>query len=420
MLFVLISTSTISTANSEEVIEKIAAVVNDQLILESELQKELEFTIEHLQSSRAKIPPKSLLREKVLEHLILQKLQMWMAKKSGINIDDEQLNDAIRKIASSNNLSISQLGEAINSQGGDFEQFREKIRNDLLVRQLTTRFVAQKINVSQKEVDNYLFNLKNSEKADKKFRVAHLLIGTPEAASTEQIKETRKKAQEVLDKINNGADFTEMVVSYSDGAQALKGGVLDWRTEMQLPTIFANIVPSMEKGQVSEIINSPSGFHIIKLVDIKDENRKIVNQSKCRHILIVPNEILPTEKAKEKLEGLRERIIQGESFTDIAKAHSDDKTSAISGGEMDWMAPGVFVPEFEKQINSLEINEVSPVFKTRYGWHIVEVLGRREHDDTKAFLEKQAVEDIRKRKTSEAIQIWLRQLRDEAYVEIKG
>ncbi len=415
---IILSLSTIQIAHAET-IGKIAAIVNDELILEDELNKEINLTIQHLQSTRTQAPPTNILREKVLEHVILTKLQLWLAEKSGIIIDDEQLNGAIRNIAQSNKLTISDLGRAIEAEGGNFEQFRERIRTDIIINQLITRFVKQKVNVSEKEIANYLLNKKNRHNPDKEYLLAHLLVEIPEAASSEQISQQQRKAEKILKEIKDGADFSQMVVSYSDGNLALKGGLLEWRTQAQLPTIFTNAVSDMTEGNISNIIRSPSGFHIIKLTGIRGNTKRIVNQTKSRHILVIPNEILSSKQAQIKLENLRERIIQGENFADIAQAHSDDKTSAVNGGAIDWMAPGILVPEFQKELDILEINQISKVFKSRFGWHIVQPLGRRKHDDTDAFKKANAIEDIRKRKTSTAVQLWLRKLRDEAYVEIR-
>ncbi|THB66222.1 MAG: molecular chaperone SurA [Gammaproteobacteria bacterium] len=402
-----------------ETIEKIAAVVNDKIILKSELDKELEISLNNFAASGGQLPPKNIIKEKVLEHMIIRKLQLSMAEKAGINIDDQQLDEAIRSIAKKNNLTIRQLAEEVEKQGGSFADFRESIRIEMITRQLQMRFVSRKINISEKDVENYLLSRKNAPQEEKQYKLAHILIEIPEAATPEEIKKQKELAEEVKGKLEAGEDFTRMAVSYSDSGSALKGGVLDWMTEQQVPSIFAEAVPDMKKGELSGIIQSPSGFHIFKILDIKGNETRIVEQNKVRHILIMTNEITSDDQAKQKLEQLKERIIQGDDFAKIASANSDDKASAADGGEMDWAAPGLFVPEFQEQVDRLKINELSPVFKSRYGWHLLQVVGRRKHDDTEEYKRTMAMENIRQQKMGEAVQLWLRQLRDEAYIEIR-
>ena len=403
----------------EKPIDSIVAVVNDGVILATELHAEMEKTMQKLQASRTRIPPRNILQDQVLEHLIMKTLQLDVAKRSRVNIDDQQLNSAIQGIAQNNNISVTQLKQELERQGIDYLEFRQEIREQMMLDVLRKRYVDQQIHITEKEIANYVANQQSAGQNAQQYKTAFILIEIPEAASSEEIEKSREKADMVMQKLRDGADFSEMAVSYSDGGNALEGGALEARKANQLPSMFADIVPDMQVGEFSGIIKSNGGYYIVKLLDVSQGKAEMVVQTKLRHILIKPSEILTANQARQKLEQIRARIVNGEDFAQLARSNSDDKGTASAGGEMDYMSPGVFVPEFEEQADKLKIDEVSPVFKTRFGFHIAQVLDRREHDDSEQVMRMKAMENIRQRKSQEAMQLWLRRIRDEAFVKIK-
>lgn len=406
-------------AIADKPIDSIVAVVNEDVVLASELRMAMEETMQQLRASRTRIPPKNILQKQVLEHLIMKNLQLSIAKRTRINVDDEQVNQALQSIARNNKISVSQLKQELEREGMDYLQFREGIREKITLDYLRKRYVDQRVHVTEKEIQNYVMNQKSVGESAQEYKTAYILLEIPEAASSEQIEKAKEKADMVMQKIREGADFSEMAVSYSDGGNALDGGVIEARKANQLPTIFADIVPDMQVGDVSGIINSQGGYYIVKLLEITQGKAELVVQTKLRHILIKPSEFLTPNEAKRKLGALRERIINGEDFAELARSNSDDKGTASAGGEMDYMSPGVFVPEFQEQVDKLGVEEISPVFKSRFGFHIGQIIDRREHDDSEQVMRMKAVENIRQRKSQEAMQLWMRRMRDEAFVKIK-
>lgn len=403
----------------EQPLDRIVAVVNNDVIVMSELQQRMRLVRAQLRQAGTPAPPASVLRRQVLEKMIMDRLQLQLAKSSGLSVDDDTLNRTIQNIAQKNGLTVRQFRDVLEQGGYDFSKFREDVRNQLLISQLQQRDVTSRITVTPREIENYLATKAQQGAAAKDYHLAHILIAVPEAASPEQIAAARKKADGVLQQLRNGADFAQTAVAVSDDPQALHGGDLGWRKGSELPTIFANIVPKMHPGEISGLIRSPSGFHIIKLLGVRGQARHVITQTHVRQILIRTNEVTSNADARTQLEQLRERIENGASFAELARAHSDDRASAINGGDLGWVNPGQVVPRFEKVMNSLQPDQISEPFRTQFGWHILEVLGRRQYDGTEEVKRSQAAEAIRRRKTEEALQSWLRQLRDEAYVELR-
>lgn len=400
-------------------IDRIVAVVNDGVILESELQSFLAGVKAQIRSRGANLPPEDVLRRQALERLVMQKLQLQTAEETGIRVDDETLNQAVLSIAQRNNMSLDQFRRALEADGYSFAQFRENIRDEILIGRLQQRNVDERIQVSDQEIDNLLANQRAQVGEGKTYHLRHILVAVPEAASPEQIQAARDKAERVLSQLRGGADFRQTAIALSDGQQALEGGDLGWFPEDRLPSLFSDVVPKLEPGQVSDLLRSPSGFHIVQLAEAKGTESHIVRQTHARHILLRTNEVLSDEAARTRLEQLRSRIIGGDDFADLAKAHSDDPLSARQGGDLGWLNPGDTDPNFEEAMDQLPVGAVSEPFKTRFGWHLLQVLDRREQDDTKEFQRSQAREQIRARKRQEALELWLRRLRDEAYVETR-
>lgn len=400
-------------------LDRIVAVVNNEVILDSELV-EMEQTVrQQLRQREAAIPSSEILRRQVLERLIMQKLQLQRADMSGIRVGDDALNAAIRQIAENNNLTLRQFRDALESDGYDFAEFRETIREEMVISRLRKSEVEDAIVVSEREVDNFLATQNLQGDSEQAFRLLHILVGIPDAPTPEQVQAAEEKLAEIQGLLEQGADFSEVAAGYSDGQNALEGGELGWRKQAELPTLFAGVVPNLSVGEVSEVIRSGSGFHLVKLAEKRSEETHLVKQTKARHILIKTNELVTDEAAESRLNQLRERILNGEDFAELARAHSEDTGSAIEGGSLGWASPGVMVPEFEEVMNSLAEGEMSEVFKSRFGWHLLQVEERREQNMADEFNRNKAREQLKQRKIEEELESWLRAMRDEAYIEYR-
>lgn len=408
-------------ASAPEIIEidRIIAVVNDDVIVQSELQARMRTVVEQLQNSGVPAPAKDVLEKQVLEQLILDRLQMQMAAVIGIRIDDETLNRQIADIASENKLSLRQFRDILERDGYSFAAFREEIRNELIKNRVQQQQVQDRVQVTERDIDNYLATRAKQGSEITEYRVGHILIAVPDGASPEELAAARDKAEDVLARLKGGANFGRTAAAESDGRQALEGGDLGWRKAAALPTIFESAVPELEKGEVSDIIRSPSGFHLIKLLDVRGAERHVINQTHARHILIKTNEVISSNDARARLRVLRARIVNGTDFGELARANSDDPGSAAKGGDLGWLNPGDTIPAFEKSMDRLADGEVSEPFETQFGWHIVQVLARRDRDSTQEVQRAKAANELRRRKVEEELQAWLRQIRDEAYVEYR-
>ncbi len=399
-------------------LDRIVAVVEDDVILDSELTRETNAIKQRLQDNKVMIPPDFILRKQVLERLILERLQLQRARQMGIHVSDEMLRQAIDDIAARNGLTVEQFRQQLESQGMNFAAFQNSIRKEMIINHLRARAIGSRIKVTDREVQHFLETQGDIGQEKTRYRLGHILIAVSEAASATAIQKALDRAREVVKALRQGADFKEKAVSVSDGGNALQGGDLGWRTMSQIPTLFVDIVSKMKKGDVSDPIRSPSGFHIIKILDMKGLDRHIITKTKVRHILIKTNELIDDEEAQKRLRALKERILDGDDFAALARAHSDDKGSAIKGGDLGWVAPGVLVPPFEAAMNQLDIGEISDPVQTQFGWHIIQVLDRKQQDDSLEFKKNKVREEIRKQKMDEETALWLRRLRDEAFVEI--
>jgi peptidyl-prolyl cis-trans isomerase SurA len=360
-----------------------------------------------------------VLRQQVLERLILQEIQSQRAKHVGLTISDEQLNGALQEIAQRNKIPFDQLPTALAAQGVDYKQYRESMRKELTLSTLRQRDVIAHINVSPHELDQYL-SRQQSAAANDEFNVSHILLSLPQAATPQQLEDITKKANDIAARAAKGEDFGQLAIANSNSQTALDGGQLGWRKGSQLPQFILDLVTKMKPGEVSTPVRTPSGFHIVKLNERRGgEAAVIVNQIHVRHILLKTSELDDDATVHEKLAKLRQRILNGEDFAGIASATSQDPGSAPDGGDLGWAGPGTFVPEFDKAIADLKPNEISEPFKTRYGWHIVQVLGTRTYDSTDDVRRQKAYAAIRESKTDEETELWLRRLRDDAFVEIK-
>jgi peptidyl-prolyl cis-trans isomerase SurA len=399
-------------------LDHIVALVNDDIIAKSELESRTRELLAQLTQKQANLPPVKVIHQQVLDRMITKRLQLQAAQRLGLSVDDTTLTKAIANIAETNRISLLQLRETLEADGIKFPQFREQLREDILINRLKQKEVINKIVVTEQDIENFLARELGTSRQRSAVRLYHILIATPEGASPQDVQAAKKKAQTVYEELSQGGDFNELAIRLSDGRQALDGGDLGWIEVSRIPSLFTTLIDEMEVGAISEPIRNASGFHIIKLAEVKGGNKLIINQTHARHILVNTNEIVSDNEARQRLETLRERIIGGDSFETLARSHSDDKASAIKGGDLGWTSPGDLVSQFEEQMDALAIGDISQPFKTPFGWHIVQPLERRQHDNTEEALKNKARQAIQKQKSDEAIDLWLRRLRDEAYVEV--
>ena len=400
-------------------LNRVVAVVNNDVVLQSELSERIKTTEAQLKKQSTPIPPPNVLRRQVLERLIMERLQLQLAEKNGIRVDDEGLNKALRRIAEQNKVTLPEFKKILEKEGYSFPAFREELRAELTIGELRRRQVENRIQITDREIDNVLLTAASQANADDEYRVGHILVGVREGASTSEVEAARTRAESTLQELRRGADFSEVAVARSEGERNLEGGDLGWRHLSQLPAVVADSVMRLKQGQVSDLIRDPAGFHIVKVLDVRRGQRLVVNQAHVRHIVLRPDQTHTEDAVRTRLEQLRRRVQGGESFAELARAHSADAPSAARGGDLGWLNPGDVVPEFERVVSGLQPGEISEPFRTQFGWHIAQVIERRQHDSTDEVRRARARDYVRQRKVDEETQIWARRLRDEAYVEIR-
>lgn len=399
-------------------IDSIEVVVNDDVITHLELEKRVASVTKMLQQQKTALPDAGALKRQVLERMISEMLQSQFAKESGVRVDDAQLDKTILRIAQQNKFpSVAAFRAKLEQEGTDFKEFREEIRNEIISVRLREREVDSKLVISENDVDNYLSNQEHQEGKGDELQLAHILVVVPEEASADKIQTYRDRAEQALAKLRAGASFAQVAAGYSDAQDALKGGELGWRTADRLPPLFAEALQKMKPGDVTDVLRSPSGFHIIKLLDRRSKDTPVViTQTHARHILIKTSELVSESEAKSRLQEIKQRIDKGADFAEQARLYSEDG-SAPQGGDLGWLSPGETVPEFEKAMDALKVGQVSGLVQTGFGWHLIQVLGRRNADVTVEQKRQRARAAIRAVKSDEAFQDWLRQLRDRAFIE---
>lgn len=402
---------------SGALLDRIVAVADDGVVLQSELDARLATVKQQLLANNTELPPDDVLHEQVLEALIVNNLQLQLAERAGIVISDAQLNAAMEQIARRNNTTLSELPRILASEGVDYFDFREELRDELALTQLRQREIVSRIEITPLEVEQMLEA--SGQSADQDYNVSHILVAVPSDADQERIAKAREQAEELIARVREGEDFGRLAVAYSNGQQALNGGALGWRKGNELPTLFTEQVSKMEPGEVSPAMRSSSGFHIIRLNDVRGQNPVYEQQANARHILIIPDEVTSDDKAREKLAEIRTQLLEGADFNDIARTESDDPGSAPRGGELGWNGPDTFVPEFNAALAALQPGEISEPFRTQFGWHLVQLVDRRQRDTSDENRRNQAYLAIRARKAEEEMQLFVRRLRDEAYVDIR-
>ena len=403
-----------------ELADRIVAVVNDEGITYRELQQRIARVKVQLRGQGAPLPNEKVLARQVLERMITDRVQLQFAKQTGLVVDEQELDRTIATIAAQNRMSPAEFRRAVEREGFGWESFRESIRDEMLISRLREREVDRKIVVSDAEVDAFLEANEAKSGAHPEYLLSHILVRVPEQASPDQIDARRKRADQALEELRAGVDFRQVAVSFSDAPDALQGGNMGWRPAERLPELFVNAVANLKPGDVTPVLRSPAGFHILRLDDRRGGNAgpKQVQQTHVRHILVRTNELVSESDALRKLNILRERIRQGADFAELARLNSDD-ASAVRGGDLGWVLPGDTVPAFEEAMNALKVGEVSTPVHTPFGYHLIQVLGRRTADVSADRKRLEARRVLGARRADEAYEEWVRQLRDQAYVEYR-
>lgn len=409
------------TPVNAELLDRIAAIVNDDVVLESELEQRLDLVRQQISArgENTRLPPEDVLKQQVLDRLILESIQTQIAQQQGIRISDRQLNEALERIASQNNMTLAQFREALIAEGQDYDEAREQIRREILLSQVQQSNVNRRISVSDQEVQNFLNSELGQKEVQAEFKLRNILIALPDGASPEMIRQADDKAHELYQQLQDGADFAELALAASNAPNALQGGELGWRRESELPETLAAAIDKLSPGQISQPIRTPGGFHILKVEDKRGGKVQLVNQTRVRHILLSPNEIRSPEQTRRQIEELYQRLQSGEPFDELARRYSDDPASGSQGGDLGWTQNGQMVPEFEQVMNRTAKGEISEPFESRFGWHILQVEDYRTQDLGEKMLESQARNSIRQRKFAEELNNWLREIRSQAYIERK-
>ncbi len=400
-------------------IDRIVAVVDEKVITEQELIDRIGSVSNQLEQKGKELPPQTVLEKQILERLIVDSLQLQLAANSGIKINDTELNKAIERIAEQNDMNLDEFRSTLENDGISYQKFRNDMRDEITIARLKDREINKRITVSDGESDNYLTTEANSNENKNEYDISHILIRTPEDSSPEQVEEAQKKVDSLFNQLSNGDSFEQVSASFSDAPNALEGGNMGWRKGNQIPTLFLAQLEDMQVSDISKAVRSPSGFHILKLNEIRSGSSPlIVNQTKARHILIKLSEVVSDAEAQVKMQAVKARLNSGAKFEEMASQFSEDG-SADSGGDLGWVNPGDTVPQFQAAMNGLALGEVSEPVRSPFGWHIIEVIERREQDMTKEASRLKARQEIRKRKVEETYQDWLGELRDRAFVELR-
>ncbi len=410
-----------ATKKTGEVIkmDRIIAIVDQSVITEQELMDRTRTVRAQLEKQGTQLPPEDILERQILERLIVDSLQLQLAAQTGLKVDDTQLDKTIERIAEQNKMSLDEFKAALEKDGISLRKFREDIRSEITIARLREREVDNRLNVSEGEIDNYLTTQANRGEEQDEFEISHILIRTPEDSSPEDLQKAKTKTQDALKQLAAGASFAQVSAAVSDAPNALEGGAMGWKSGAQLPALFLQTLKGMQPGEVSTPIRSPNGFHILKLTNRRGGSSSLViGQTHARHILIKLSEVVSEKDAKRKMDSIKERLDNGAKFEELARQFSEDG-SANNGGDLGWVNPGDTVPPFEKAMNALGSGEISEPVLSPFGWHIIQVLERRQQDMTKEASRLKARQEIRARKSEEAYQDWIRELRDRAFVELR-
>jgi len=403
-------------------LDRVIAIVNEGIVLQSQLDTQTALIEDRLREQGSQLPPADVIRQQVLERLILQEIQVQRAGRLGVQVPDEMLNEALRDVANRNKIPFEQMPVALEAQGIDYAGYREEMRREIMLSMLRQRDVFPRIYVSPRELDQALERDAGQAGVNTEFDVSHILLSLPESATAEEMAKVEDLARDIRRRAEQGEDFGQLALAYSKAQSALERGKLGWRRLGQLPQFIADLVSGMEAGQVSEPVRTPTGFHIVRLDGTRggDSGPVMVEQIHARHILMRPNEVQDDATTRQRLAALRERVLAGEDFGALASVTSEDPGSATRGGDLGWAVPGTYDPQFEEVLAGLAENEISEPFRTQFGWHIVQMLGRRTHDQSDELRRQRVLTALRESKVDEETELWLRRMRDEAYVEIRN
>jgi peptidyl-prolyl cis-trans isomerase SurA len=402
-------------------LDRVVALVNDGLVLESELDGQTREISARLRGQNVALPSSDVMRQQVLDRLVLEEIQAQRADRAGIKVSDEQVNAAMDDIAKRQNITLEQLPAKLASEGIDYPEYRIELKREIARQILRSRDVIQRITITPHELDQYLEHQKKTASAANEYNVSHILIAVAQDATPAQLAQANKRAQEIDERARNGEDFGKLAITYSASETALDGGALGWRKGTELPTFLADVIARMKPGDVSEILQTPSGFHIVRLNESRAAGgAQIIQQVHLRHILLKTSEIEDDATVRQKLARMRDQIVSGkEDFAVLAKTNSQDSASAVNGGDLGWTQADSFVPEFAAVAEALKPNEISQPFRSQYGWHLMQMLGHRDFDNTADAARERAFEALRDSRVEEATELWLQQIRDESYVELR-
>lgn len=400
-------------------LDRVVAIVDKDVVLESELNARKMSIMERLRGQYQQLPPEDVLNKQILDQLILERIELGMAERYDIVIEESEIDQAIGRVLQKNEITLAQLDADLRSQGLDIEGLRNQMRNELTINNLQQGVVNSRIKITEQDVNNFLASSDGKYATSPDYHIGHILIAVSSSADADAIAESEQKANEIHQKLVNGSDFAQMAISFSNDQAALQGGDIGWRKLAQLPELFGNQMLTLAEGQVSKPFRSGAGFHILKNIEQRGGGEQLVEQTHARHILVKTSEIMDDTQARQKLLDLKARVEKGEDFAVLARDNSEDTGSMLSGGDLGWSMPGMFVAEFEEAMKNTAIGSISRPFKSQFGWHILQVLERRKEDMSDKMKRNQAANVIRARRFDEEFQLWLTQIREEAYVEIK-
>ena len=415
----LIAISSLSINAEEVILDRIVAIVHDDVVMASELENRTNDIYARLEESGTEAPPREVLVPQVLDRLILERLQLIKGQRVNIRISDADLNQALENAAQRQGTTVDRLTERAHQRGVTLASLRHQMRNEMIIAKVQEGSINRRISITEQEIDNFLSSEEGRSWSSPDVNLGHILLSLSSGAPRDEVTEVEQKIRDLYNLLQNGADFKNLAVSHSKGQNALSGGDLGWRKTEQLPSLFIAAIENLSPGQFSEPIRSDAGYHLLKLYDQRGSVKRLVLQHKVRHILLTPNEIRNDEETLKEINDLRAEIINGGDFAALSRAHSEDISTALSGGELGWSVPGQFVPQFEKTMREVEINQVSEPINSQFGWHILEVTERRKQDFSDEIKRSQAHNILKRRKFDEELEIWLKEIRDEAFIDIK-
>ena len=402
-----------------ELLDRVVAVVDSGVIMESQLNSRVEEILQRIQNDNAELPPLNLIEEQVLDRLIIEEIQLQIADRAGIKISDSELNQTLARVAAQNSLSLEEFRIKLEGEGTSYRSFRDTIRKELIIQRVQRGKVGAKIDISEQEIENFINSEEGKTQLAEQYNVQHILLSVKSGSTEKEIEEIEVNANSLISRLNDGENFEKLAASFSAGQNALEGGYLGWRTEAELPSLFAEVVTELKVGEIASPLRSGAGFHILKLIDKRGNTVKFMDQTLARHILVQPSEIRTENQAEELINTIYERLTSGEDFKQLARQYSEDPGTKMDGGELGWSNPGDYDPAFEQTLNATKIGELSKPVKSSFGWHVIEVMDRRNEDVSQEEQKDRAFRIIFDRKFEQELQSTLIELRAEAYVDIK-